>query len=339
MLEPPDISDGLIIARLQAEFGLRAGRVTFLPLGVDVRTAVYRVDADDGAAYFLKLRLDPWDEMVVAVPRFLDAQGVPSIIAPLATRAGQGWGRLDEYRMILYPFVEAHDGYEVALSDAQWFALGRAVAGIHAADVPPALRARIRREDWSPHWRDQVRRFQAQVADGAFADPVAERLAALMRTRRGEIARIVDRAGELGRALAGDPPEFVLCHSDLHAGNLLICADGALYIVDWDAPSLAPRERDLMCVGMGGAGIGSAAPEGREEALFYAGYGPVTLNRTALAYYRYERIAQDIAEFCQQIFGAAAGREDREQAYRYFAGQFEAGNVIDVAFGTDPGGV
>ena len=33
--------------------------------------------------------------------------------------------------------------------------------------------------------------------------------------------------------------EFVLCHSDIHGGNVLIDGNDAIYIVDWDEPIIA----------------------------------------------------------------------------------------------------
>ena len=53
MLEKPDLPDQLIISCLQAEYGLHAARLSFLPLGADVNTTVYRVDGVDETAYFL----------------------------------------------------------------------------------------------------------------------------------------------------------------------------------------------------------------------------------------------------------------------------------------------
>ncbi len=40
---------------------------------------------------------------------------------------------------------------------------------------------------------------------------------------------------------------------------MLIDANDALYIVDWDNPILAPKERDLMFIGGGQMGDGRTA--------------------------------------------------------------------------------
>jgi len=97
MLEKPDLQDQLIISRLQDDYGLQVAQVTFLPLGADVNTAVYRLVTGEGKAYFLKLRKGDFDEITVALPQFLKAQGFQSIIAPLETRAGQRWASLEPF--------------------------------------------------------------------------------------------------------------------------------------------------------------------------------------------------------------------------------------------------
>lgn len=88
MLEKPDLQDEKIIACLQAEYGLPVVQVTFLPLGADRNTAVYRVVADDNTPYFLKLRGGVFDETCVALPRFLSDQGIVLIIPPWPTKQG-----------------------------------------------------------------------------------------------------------------------------------------------------------------------------------------------------------------------------------------------------------
>lgn len=63
------------------------------------------------------------------------------------------------------------------------------------------------------------------------------------------IRRLVDRAEQLGQKLQGQTHKFVLCHSDIHGGNVLIEGNDSIYIVDWDDPIKAPKERDLMFIG------------------------------------------------------------------------------------------
>jgi spectinomycin phosphotransferase len=333
MLEKPDLQDERIVACLQDEYGALIAQIVFLPLGADLNTAVYRVVADDETPYFLKLRSGVFDETSVALPKFLSDQGIAQIIAPLPTKTRQLWANLDTYKVILYPFVEGCNGYEVAMSDRQWGEFGSALRRIHAAKVPPALIKRIRQETYSPQGREIVKTFLERVGDDQFDDPVAVKMAAFLKARHDEILDLVMRAERLAQALQARSPESVLCHSDIHAGNILIDASGAFYIVDWDDPILAPKERDLMFVGGAQGFAGYTAQE--EETLFYRGYGQTQIDPVALAYYRYERIVQDIAVYCEQLLSTDEGGEDREQSFKYLKSNFLPNGTIEIAYKSD----
>ena len=330
MLEKPDLQDERIISRLRGDFRLHIAELTFLPLGADVNTAVYRVVAEDGATYFLKVRKGDFDEITVSVPAFLRAQGIQAVIAPLQTRSRSLWANLDIYKLILYPFIEGKNGYQVDLSDRHWLEFGAALKSIHSTEVSSELAAMVPRETYSRRWRELVKEYQAQAENDAFEDPTAAKLAEFMRSNRVKIDRLVERANQLALSLRDRSIEFVLCHSDIHAGNILISENDALYIVDWDNPIFAPKERDLLLIG-GNAGWNDA----RQVDLFYQGYGETEVDGMALAYYRHERIIQDIAAFCEQLFLTDEGGEDREQSYEYFTGQFSPGHEVEIAFKTD----
>jgi spectinomycin phosphotransferase len=128
-------------------------------------------------------------------------------------------------------------------------------------------------------------------------------------------------------------PELVLCHSDIHAGNILIDTNNSFYIVDWDNPILAPKERDLMFIGGAQGFAGHTAQE--EETLFYTGYGQTQIDPIAQAYYRYERIVQDIAAFCEQLLSTNEGGEDREQSLLYLESNFLPKGTIEIAYQAD----
>lgn len=334
MLEKPDIPDELILARLQEEYDLGVDQIAFLPLGADLGTAVYRVITDDGTPYFLKLRKG-FDEIAVTVPLFLQSQGIREIIAPIATRSNRFWLAFGEYTMILYPYIEGQDGYEIELSEQHRLALGTVLKRIHTLQLPPELRERIPEENFSPHWRDQLKSLQAQAELKVFEEVTAAKLADFMRSKWNVIYQLVDRAEELASELRSASLEFVLCHTDIHAGNLLIPTDGQqtiLYIVDWDNPLLAPKERDLMFIG---AGIDHLWKSIRQQGGFYGGYGKVDRNLTALAYYRYERVIEDLAVIAGQLLLTNEGGADRERSFGWFMSNFEHRGTIYQARLTD----
>ncbi|MCA9970979.1 MAG: aminoglycoside phosphotransferase family protein [Anaerolineales bacterium] len=345
MLEKPDIADETIITCLAHAYGLDVAELTFLPLGADVNTAVYRARTRRQTPYFVKLRRD-FAETAVLIPKFLADRGLQPIIPPLPTRTGALWTTLPHpkseiqnpkslipYCLIVYPFVNGRNGFETLLLDRHRVELGAALRQLHTTALPAALANGIPRETFAPRWRESVSRFLAQIDGQTFAEPVAAELAAFLHARRQETGDLVARAHRLARALQARPPAFVLCHGDIHGWNLLIDDDDALHIVDWDTLILAPKERDLMFVGCGLGGNGHTLQE--EERLFYEGYGPTAVNHTALAYYRYERIIEDIAVICAQLLTTDAGEADRRAALAMLKSNFGPDGTIDLAIRTD----
>ena len=333
MLEKPDLPDEKIVACLQAEYDLFVVHVAFLPLGADLHAAVYRVVTDDQTPYFLKLKRGAFDEISVALPKFFSDQGLEQIIAPLTTTTGQLWASLDSFKVILYPFVAGRNGYDVEMSDRHWYDFGAALKRIHATVTPPSLIRHIRQETFSPQWREIVTTFLARIEADTFDDPVALELATFLWAKRDKILDLVERADRLAQSLQARSPEFIVCHSDIHAGNILIDAADAFYIVDWDEPILAPKERDLMFIGGGQGFTGHTRQE--EETLFYQGYGQTQINPIALAYYRYERIVEDIGVYCQQLFLTSEGGENREQSLYYLKSNFLPEGTIEIAYKSD----
>lgn len=328
MLTKPDLSDDIISLCVGEHFGLRISGVAFLPLGADVNSAVYRLTADDGTLYFLKLRRGDFDEVAVAVPAYLHARSIPAVMAPLATTSRHLWVHAHGFDWMVYPFFEGQNGFEVALSQSQWIALGQSMRAVHSTILPPELAVRVPREDFAPRWRTIVKEFDTQVAQHPFADPLAARLAAFWIARRATIHAIVERAEQLAGVLQQQTPELVICHSDLHAWNVLLSAHGDLAIVDWDNPILAPKERDLMFIG---AGIGNIWNDPQEAGWFYQGYGSTAIDSVGIAYYRYERIVADLAAYGAQIFGSQGSTADREEGLGQIIGQFEPNSVVEVA--------
>src|SRR3989338_7239154 len=155
---------------------------------------------------------------------------------------------------------------------------------------------------------------------------MALKLQKFMKKNMRAILRLVDRAEQLGGKLQNQSPQFVLCHSDIHAGNVLIDGNNAIYILDLDEPIMAPKERDLMFIG---GGVGNVWNKPHEEKLFYQGYGQTKIDQTLLAYYRYERIVEDIAIYTHELV-----LKNNPEMYKQFMSLFEPNGVIDIALKT-----
>lgn len=329
MLEKPNIEDDRIIECLASAYGLKIGRLVFLPLGADLNTAVYRATTTEQANYFLKLRRDNFHPSSVTVPHHLSKVGMAQVIAPIATQSGTLWTTVEPYRLILFPFVVGRDGFERPLTNHQRIEFGTALKKFHTTVFPEGVIEGVKQGTFSPRWPSVVRHYLTVVEQQSFTDPVAVELAHFLQTKRQATEQLVARSEQLAAQLKAQPLPSILCHGDMHGWNMLVGENGRFYIVDWDTLIFAPKERDLMFIGCSLGGRGHTLAQ--ETALFYEGYGATDLNETVLAYYRYERIVEDIALYCQQIFLSNEGGEDRRQALTYLRSNYEPNRTIALA--------
>jgi spectinomycin phosphotransferase len=330
MREPPRLADEAIIAALRAHYGIAAAALTFLALGADAASAVYRADVAGGARYFLKLRAGGgFSAPSLLVPDYLSRQGVPHILAPLPTVAQALWVNVGDFALSLYPFLEAATGTDVGLSEQQWRTLGATLKQIHTCELPPEVQGIMPREAFIPSRRDVLARLEPVIAEQSFADAAQRELAAFWQARRDEIRAVVGQADALGRQLRQAALPLVLCHADLHTWNVLVDTAARLWIVDWDETILAPKERDLMFV-IGGIGRGLVSQ--RETACVLQGYGGAAVDADALAYYRYAWAVQDMGAYAEEVFFSPdLSAQSRRDAAHSFMGMFEPGNIIAIA--------
>ncbi|CAN5424750.1 aminoglycoside O-phosphotransferase APH(9)-Ia [soil metagenome] len=333
MLVKLPLSDQQIIDRLKINYALEILKLTFLPLGADMNASVYKAETQGQSSYFIKLKRGCHSDINTVILELLHSAGIPRIIYPIKTNNGQLTQYTDGFTLIVYQFIEGQNGFNRILTDEQWLILGKTLRQVHEIDMPITIQQRIKREAYSSKWRKVVRSLYTHIEAGlGEGDEVSLKLLAFMKKNKSIIYQLVERSEELGQKLLSESPEFVLCHSDIHAGNILIDENNAIYIVDWDEPILAPKERDLMFIG---GGVGNVWNKPHEEALFYKGYGKTEINMKNLAYYRHERIVEDIALFGQDLLLKTTGGEDRPEMYRHFLAMFVPNGVIEIAFRTN----
>jgi spectinomycin phosphotransferase len=329
MRDDPGLDLDEIAACLATEYGLRAAGMTYLPIGYDMNAAVYEVRASDGRACFLKVRFGPVHEAGLLAPRALTDLGVTNVLAALPARSGRLWAPLDGNSVVLYPFVRGENAMDAGLSAEQWREFGATLRAVHDSGLEVRFLDLLPVERFTLPSAALVRRLTAQLESLRPTSPAALELAAFWRENAGRIRALLARAEELGRRLQARSFALVLCHADIHAANILVGEDGAIHLIDWDGPRIAPRERDLLFV-IGSHIARDVAPW--EEEAFFAGYGPVPVNAEALAYFRYERAVEDVGEFGKTVFlDASISETSRREQAGLLMGYFAPGGMIDTA--------
>jgi len=328
MLIRPSLTDQRIIDCLHTDYGIDVSTLIFLHLGADVNASVYEAQALNQSSYFVKLKRGHHHDISLTIIDLLEKAGVQQIIPPFKTIHGQLSQRIDGFTIIVYPFIHAQNGFNRVLTDEQWLMLGRTLRKIHDIDVPASIQHQLRREAYSPEWREMVKSIYIYIETQPITDEIALKLLIFMKEHSSIIHTIINKAEQLAKIVSNESSTFVLCHSDIHAGNVLVNGNNTFYIIDWDEPIMAPKEHDLMFIG---GGVGNVWNDLREEKIFYQGYGETKVNKRMLSYYRCERIVRDIAEFCENLLLATIGGEDRLQSYKHFIAMFEPRGVVDIA--------
>lgn len=327
MLERPKLADQRIIEQLRASYDLSVHSLEFLPIGNDARAWSFRVKAASGD-YFLKLRVGPVNRAPLLVPRYLQNCGIENVVAPIPDESGRLFARISankQFVLMLYPYIEGESDWNMSLTAAQWRDWGSVMRSIHDAAVPMELADEVPHEVFALKWLDKIERVEAVLGRGDYEGAVAETVAQIWRENTDVIDQCRSRYLALGARLEDQPPEFVLCHADIHPANIIIDRDGEIHIVDWDEALLAPMERDLMFF------IDDGRSADTTDA-FFAGYGGCSVNPLALAYYKYDWVIQELGDYGERVFLADdLSRDDLALAQREFARLFAPDDVIDRA--------
>jgi spectinomycin phosphotransferase len=339
LFDRPVLDDPRIASALRERFRFEATDVRFLSLGHDAGAWTFRATSDFGEAWFVKLRRTV-DPARLAVARFLSEHGLEEIVAPIRASTGELAVDVDGLAMIGYPFVEAREAAVVGLTDAQWIAYGAFVGQLHASHLPVELAAALPHETFTSRSANEIDPLTAATRMLGRANPLERDVSQIWTLQRRVIDELVRRTISLGSELrdrAGISPsnDLVVCHADIHTHNVLVDAAGGLRVIDWDEVMIAPRERDLMFLIDSPIGL---APADRETRLIFKGYGPVEVDRLALAYYRAEWAVQDIVGYTAQALDREASPESRTYAVEILRRQFGPHDQAAVALASSVDG-
>jgi spectinomycin phosphotransferase len=331
MLERPNLADDLIAACLHQAFGIAVTTLEFLPIGNDPTAWVYKVSSTT-EIYFLKVKRGFIAPASVNVPYYLHQSDIEQVVTPLPNLSSELWTPLADYNLILYPYIDGQTGMDIGLSNQQWAKFGAILRKIHTTNFPSSLLGKIPHESFilNPKWTATIQSLQEMLVKNDFKDGLKEDIAAFWHEHSEEIVAIVSRTQELGRQLQARSLPFVICHADIHTANVLVDREGHLFVVDWDGTMFAPKERDLMFI------VGERSNTSDQEQAFMEGYGTTDIDWQAIAYYRYEWVVQEIAEYAKLVFIASdVGDITKADAVRGFKQLFDSGDVVEQAYDSE----
>lgn len=316
---------------LMDTYGITIETIEQLNVGADPTASVYKATAQDQSIYFVKVKQGLYPDLSTIIIDALGRSDVKNLIPCIKTKQGNLYQISDNLTITVFPYIDGQNGFSLNLQEGQWRELGKSLKAIHSIQLPPSIFDQIPQETYSPNWQKTLKSLETLLTDLTTTDSIAGATQHLLNDNLPTIHLLMDHANRLSHEIEKHGQDFVLCHGDLHAGNIIIDQTGQIFIIDWDHPILAPKERDLMFIG---GGVGNVWNKPSEQELFYDGYGPVTVNLSLLAYYRVNRILEDIAIYCQLLLQNTDNSPDRGQWYQELASQFDDKGVITIALET-----
>lgn len=224
------------------QYAITPVSITEGPRGFVAETSI--VEAADGRRYFAKL-LSPSTQLAATIRSLpvleeFRALGIDTVSLPLRTRAGQLTAEFAGRTLILFEFIAGRGGHEGRYDFAQYVAL---LARIHRAT--PQIRATLPREDFGlPFAAEFARHFARALREEAAISPVQVELRRLLLDHREQIAADLATLRSLAQECRRTPWSPTITHGDAKGDNLIVGADGRLYLIDWDDLLLASAERD-----------------------------------------------------------------------------------------------
>ncbi|PJE16240.1 phosphotransferase [Legionella sp.] len=325
------IQDQQLIELLKIHYGIDIHKAQLFQGGADMNAFGYKADSEFNS-YFVKLKYGYFDEINLSIIRLLHDSGIKEIIFPIPTLEAKLFQQLEHFKVIVYPFIHAANGFTQNLTEKQWKQLGKVLRQIHTTAVPNSIQQQLRKETYSTKWREILRSFFSKIEPTNSDDKITTDFKNFFNQNIDLIRQLVDSSDRLSKKIQPDRDHYVLCHSDIHAGNVLLVNEKSIYIIDWDEPMLAPKERDLMFIG---AGVGNVWNKPHEIRYFYEGYGDAKVDKTLLSYYRHERIIEDMALYGQDLLSRDQNELSRLESFNYFKSMFEPNEVIAVAFASN----
>ncbi len=322
--EQPRIPEERLRACLQDQYDLYPFTLEFLPRGKDYKAGVYRVVSEQSTAYLLKVTSRSLYEPRCLVPRYLNDQGITSVVAPVPTKSNDLWTKLMDWTVIVYPFIYG-DTSLTGMTNEQWKEVGTIFKRIHQVQLSPEGFESLRKETFDPiEYVRWIRAFETQHLHSRHGGSASERaLLTSWEAHQSTIHKVVTSLEKLAEVLQSRIFPYVICHADLHAANLLRDHAGQVFVIDWDEVMLAPKERDFIFI---------RAPQ---ADAFWEGYGQREIDWRALTYYLWERVVQDLIECTQDVcFRDDLGEETRDDIAQMFDEILE-GSIINAAYAAE----
>jgi hypothetical protein len=230
--------------------------------------------------------------------------GLHFVVAPIPTPDGESLRRLDSrFAIALFPFVDGEAGEFGWIEDDDRRSVVAMLAEIHQATA--AVGSAVRSAGLDLPGRHHLEAALLELDEAWFGGPLSEPARDAVRDSASELVELLTLADRLSAEAEKRGGGWVVTHGEPHAGNVMRTSEGRV-LVDWDTVALAPPERDLWMLVVGGA----------DAADLYVRATGTQLNEAALDLFRLTWDLKDLAEYLNVLRSPHQENDDTVRQYQ-----------------------
>jgi len=312
--------DDLILA-VQKGYGLELEKLEFLLRGWG--GDCYRLETSDGTPWFLKLFDPVAHQNSVASSRLFylplmhqlyACKILPHIPHPLPTLNGNFSLKIRASEMVITNFITGNVVGFGKLDDEIVAQLAGLVGTLHNCRGQLEFEQPFIDQFEISFERDLLQSFETLAALDENATTGQLLLRDTVLQRQNEIVTALQELKNIQNIVRKSTKSKVICHTDLHGGNLMMDAEGCLYLLDWENALIAPPEHDLIFFA-GESNFGEVFWPNYVRQFPAAGIDP-----QILSFYLYRRALEDIADFILRILRLSDDFEQDQQDIQWLLG-------------------
>ncbi|MGY4884347.1 MAG: phosphotransferase [Nanobdellota archaeon] len=247
-MQSESINNNEIERFLNSKYGIKSNKIKFLSSAED--GDYYKVSSKDNA-YFLKIYLtgkifSKSKKELSSINEFLynlrEKYGFNHAHAPVRNKDKKTISSFKGRPFILLEFIPGENPKELTIKDYE--KLGKIISKLH--NLPKAHFKNIKSDRFNFSLEKKIFNILNILEKSNFKQRTsASRLKDLFVGNKKFIAELFTFLKKESLYIKGKKKDYVICHGDLHKGNILKSNKG-IFIIDWEHLKLALPEQDLM---------------------------------------------------------------------------------------------
>lgn len=243
MVTEPNINKTLLKEALEKEYSFRLNEIFFNPKGE--ASWSYILETDKGK-FFLKVFKDgSFNPKVFEFTfRLFSECDIENIIHPIKTANDEVYFSIKGFKLVLFNFIEGKTIKEWSLDETELESLGKLLAKVHKSHE--IIGHFDKKEEFNIPYKEGVLKIYQNIDSLKDLNEPQREAKKIYSQFKHKFLSELQSLEELAQKLKNESLEFVNCHGEPSPRNIMISTDGQIYLIDWDFPFFAPKEKDLM---------------------------------------------------------------------------------------------